>query len=135
MNGVCSWLQLCSKSVFSKIPANFHFLIHDVFILHEDLAQATWVSLERDRILQAKGRLSLGREVLKQRSRLGEQEYFELKKGSRLGEIGSIRSRLGEIGIIRSRLGKNGGKRWSPLQKLSLRRGPSSLRRDWRQWL
>jgi len=123
-----SWLQLSRSSrvsFFSKIPTAFHFLIHGVFILHEGLAQATWVSLERDIILHAKESLSLRREVLKQRSRLGKQEYFELKKGSRLGEIGSIRSRLGE----------NGGKRWSPLHERSLKRGPASLRREWRQWL
>ena len=57
---------------------------------HEGLAQATWVSLERDNILHAKESFSLGRDVLKPMSHLGEQEYFELKKGSRLGEIGSI---------------------------------------------
>ena len=119
---VCSWMQFCSEDSSPNSPAPFHFLIHGVFILHEGLTQATWVSLERDRILQAKESLSLGGDVLKPRSRLGEQEYFELKKGSRLGEIGSIRSRLGE----------NGSKRWSPLHKLSLRRGPSSLRRNWR---
>jgi len=55
-------------------------------------------------------------------SRLGEQEYFELKKGSRLGEIGSIWARLGE----------NGGKRGSPV---SLKRESASLKREWRQWL
>jgi len=40
--------------------------------------------------------------VLKQISGFCEQEYFELKKGSRLGVIGSIKSHLG----------KNSGKRW-----------------------
>jgi len=49
--------------------------------------------------------------VLKPMSRLGEQEYFELKKGSRLGEIGSICARLDE----------NGSKRGSPLRELSLK--------------
>jgi len=118
---VCSWMQFCNKDSSPNSPAPFHFLIHGVFILHEGLAQGTWVSLERDRILQAKESLSFGQDVLKPRSRLGEQEFFDLKKGSRLGVIGSIRSRLGE----------NGDKRWSPLHKLSLRRSPSSLRRNW----
>ena len=123
-----SLLQLSRSSsacFSSKIPAAFHFLIHGVFILHKGLARATWVSLERDSILHAKESLSLGRDVLKPISRIGEQEYFELKKGSRLGEIGSIWSRLGE----------NGGKRGSPLHDRLLKRGPASLRRKWRQWL
>jgi len=60
--------------------------------------------------------------VLKPTSRLGEQEYFKLKKGSRLGEIGSIWARLGE----------NGGKRGS---SVSLKRESASLKREWRQWL
>jgi len=58
-------------------------------------------------------------------SRLGEQEYFELKKGSRLGEIDNIWARLGE----------NGGKRGSALRELSLKRESASLKREWRQWL
>jgi len=58
-------------------------------IYTQGLTQATR-SLERDNILHAKESLSLGRDVLKPISHLGEQEYFELKKGSRLGEIGSI---------------------------------------------
>ncbi|QCD79652.1 hypothetical protein DEO72_LG1g3298 [Vigna unguiculata] len=58
-------------------------------------------------------------------SRLGEQEYFELKKGSRLGEIASIWARLGE----------NGSKKASPLRELSLKREFASLKREWRQWL
>ena len=73
-----------------KSLAVFHFLIQGVFILHEGLAQATRVSLERDNILHPKESLSLGRDVLKPTSRLGEQEYFKLKKGSRLSEIGSL---------------------------------------------
>jgi len=59
-------------------------------IYPRSLAQATQVSLERDSILHPEESLSLGRDVLKPTSRLGEQEYFKLKKGSRLSEIGSL---------------------------------------------
>jgi len=119
---LCSWSQLSNMSlVLLQNPSQLHSSDSRSIYTPRSLAWATWVSLERDRILQVKERVSLGREVLKKRSCLGEPKYFELKKGSRLGVIGSIRSRLGE----------NGGKRWSPLHKLSLRRGLSSLRREW----
>ena len=119
-----SWLQFSrsSSAFFSKIPSWNSLSDARRIYTHEGLAQATWVSLERDSILHAKESFLLGRDVLKPMSRLGEQEYFELKKGSRLGEIGSIWARLGE----------NGSKRGSPLHELSLKREFASLKREWR---
>ena len=105
-----------------KIPSWFAVLNLQNIYTARTLAWATKVSLERDNILHPKESLSLGRDVLKPTSRLSKQEYFKLKKGSRLGEIGSIWTRLGEYG----------GKRGFPLHELSLKRDSASLKREWR---
>jgi len=74
-------------------------------------------------------------------SRLGEIEFFKLKKGLAWATTFLLRWELPKwwwvlhklsLRRAQARLSEKGGKWWFPLHKISLRRDPSLLRRDWR---
>jgi len=123
MRNWCSWYQLCSTNLFSpKIPSSPSVLHLQTYIPTKSRSSYLSLAWARQHSSSQRKPLAWAR-CAEANISLKRAEYFKLKKGSRLSEIGSIWTRLGE----------NGGKGGSPLHERSLKRAPASLEREWRQ--